>query len=121
MLNLTSIYQRPHQALWRLAKISIFSALLSLMGGMITQGEWVSDLLLDSGFAHAQNRVLPKVPVAPRVLPRVSPAVKNVISKRQKAQKRTEALQKIGQRRKVEQRRAAQQKAMQESAPRGYV
>ena len=110
MLDLTSTYQRPHQRLWRLAKISILSALLSIMGEVVTQGGWVSDLFVGEGVAHAQNRVLPRVPVAPRVLPRVAPAVKNVISQRQKAQKRTEALQKIGQRRKVEQRRAAQQK-----------
>ncbi len=66
-------------------------SLLSLILGSFSQQE-----------AWAQNKVLPPIPIAPRVMPKISPKVKQVVSQRDQAQRRSEALRKIQERKQAE-------------------
>ena len=89
----------PDLAKYSQPKVKSLSSLLSL------------NLLLCSlvlvSFAHekvvwAQNKVLPPIPIAPRVMPKIGPKIKEVVSRRDQAQRRSEALRKIQERKKAE-------------------
>ena len=72
----------------------------------------MANLTLNVQSARAQNKVLPPVPVTPRAMPRISPKVRQVISKQDQALKRSEALRKLQERRKAERaKNKAQNKA----------
>ena len=67
---------------------------------------FIASVVLAS-FAHkqvvwAQNKVLPPIPIVPRVMPKISPKVREVVSRRDQAQRRSEALRKIQERKRVE-------------------
>ena len=70
--------------------------------------------LFFSLFTHqvsAQNKVLPPIPVAPRVMPKISPTIRNVVNKQEQAKRRSEALKKIQERRRAEAKSKAKAKA----------